>query len=131
MLDQHAAQTESCWPSASRQAMQAGGMMMPANPAAAVPIHLIAAPAVSPDGKSMAFEWAEDLWTASTDGGEAKRLVKNPGRDAYPKFTPDGKRIVFSSDRTGSMQVFSMDGPDDSAPDGSSTDGAEIATEKA
>jgi tricorn protease len=77
-------------------------------PPGAVPMEMIAAPAVSPDGKSMVFEWAEDLWTASTDGGEAKRLVENPGRDAYPRYTPDGKRVVFSSDRSGSMQVFSM-----------------------
>jgi tricorn protease len=73
-----------------------------------VPLRLISAPAVSPDGKSMAFEWDQDLWTASTDGGEAKRVVRNPARDAYPRFSPDGKRIVFSSDRSGSFQVFSV-----------------------
>jgi tricorn protease len=75
---------------------------------AAVPIHLISAPALSPDGKSMVFEWTDDLWTASSDGGEAKRLTSDPGRDVFPRFSPDGKRIVFSSDRSGSLQVFSM-----------------------
>lgn len=56
----------------------------------------------------MVFEWVNDLWTAPTDGGEAKRVVQHPGRDAYPLFSPDGKRIVFSSDRSGSFQIFSV-----------------------
>ncbi|MEO5912976.1 MAG: S41 family peptidase [Luteolibacter sp.] len=66
------------------------------------------APAVSADGKSMVFEWINDLWTASTDGGEAVCVEHNPARDTYPQFTPNGKRIVFSSGRTGSMQIFSI-----------------------
>ncbi len=56
----------------------------------------------------MVFEWIDDLWTASTEGGEAVRVVENPGREICPLFSPDGQRIVFSSDRTGSMQVFSI-----------------------
>lgn len=80
----------------------------PEIPGGATELHGIAAPAVSPDGKSMVFEWINDLWIASTDGGEAVRVERNPARDTYPLFTPDGKRIVFSSDRTGSMQVFSI-----------------------
>ncbi len=56
----------------------------------------------------MVFEWAEDLWTASVDGGEAKCIVQHPAHDAYPRFSPDGKRIIFSSNRSGSQQVYSM-----------------------
>lgn len=77
-------------------------------PDGVVPMELISAPAVSHDGKSMVFEWCQDLWTASTDGGEAKRVVNDPARDAYPRFTPDGTRIVFSSDRSGSFQIYSI-----------------------
>lgn len=77
-------------------------------PTGATEMHGVAAPAVSPDGKSMVFEWINDLWTASTEGGEAIRVEENSARDAHPLFTPDGKRIVFSSERTGSMQVFSI-----------------------
>lgn len=73
-----------------------------------VPMRLISAPALSPDGKAMVFEWCGDLWTAATAGGEAIRVVDDPARDAYPQFTPDGKRIVFSSERTGSLQLFSI-----------------------
>lgn len=70
-------------------------------------MRLISAPALSPDGKSMVFEWCDDLWIAPSEGGEAERVVDDAGRDAYPRFTPDGKRIVFSSDRGGSMEVYS------------------------
>jgi tricorn protease len=77
-------------------------------PADAVPIRLISAPTLSPDGTRMAFEWTGDLWTAPSDGGEAKRLTRDPGREVFPRFTPDGSRIVFSADRSGSLQVYSM-----------------------
>jgi tricorn protease len=68
----------------------------------------VTTPAVSPDGKAMVFEWLDDLWTASIKGGEAVRVEENPARDTVPQFTPDGKRIVFSSDRSGAMQIYSI-----------------------
>lgn len=68
----------------------------------------IAWPSLSPDGKMVAFEWLNDLWVAPSDGGAAVRIVGDGSRDAYPKFTPDGKRIVFSSERSGSAQVYSV-----------------------
>ena len=77
-------------------------------PAGATEMHGVSAPAVSADGKSMVFEWINDLWSAPTEGGEAIRVDAHAGRDTVPQFTPDGTRIVFSSDRTGSMQIFSI-----------------------
>lgn len=77
-------------------------------PSGAVEMQLISAPAVSTDGKMMVFEWINDLWTASTQGGEAICVESNPARESLPLFSPDGKRIVYSSDRTGSMQIFSI-----------------------
>lgn len=71
-------------------------------------MRLIGAPMISPDGKTVVFEWLSDLWQAPATGGEAVRVEANPGHDGFPRFTPDGKRIVFSSDRTGSQQVFSI-----------------------
>lgn len=90
------------------QVLMLGGLAASAAAEEITQLHLVSAPAVSPDGRSMVFEWIGDLWTASTEGGEAVRVVENPARDAYPLFSPDGKRIVFSSDRTGSMQIFSI-----------------------
>lgn len=71
------------------------------------PMVLLHGPALTPDGKAFAFEWDDDLWLASTKSGEAKRIIDAPGRDMFPRITPDGTRIVFTSDRSGSRQVYS------------------------
>ncbi len=75
---------------------------------AGTPMPLISAPALSPDGGEVVFEWREDLWIASSEGGQARRVVGTPGRDSHPRFSPDGKRIVFSSDRSGAVQLYSV-----------------------
>lgn len=79
-----------------------------ANEVGKQPISGLAWPALSPDGREIAFEWLNDLWIAPSVGGEAKRIVKHPAREAYPQFTPDGKRLVFSSERSGSAQIYSV-----------------------
>jgi tricorn protease len=63
---------------------------------------------LSPDGSLLAFRWANEIWTVPTAGGDAKRLTNHPARDGDPKFSPDGKRIAFVSNRTGSNQIFIM-----------------------
>jgi tricorn protease len=72
------------------------------------PIKLANNPALSPDGKTIAFDYAGDVWTVPVTGGIAKPLTSNPARDRQPKFSPDGKEIAFVSDREGSAQVFVM-----------------------
>ncbi len=79
-----------------------------ANAATRTELSDVTTPTVSPDGKAMVFEWLDDLWTAPIDGGEALRVEKHPARDSLPQFMPDGKRIVFSSNRSGAMQVYSI-----------------------
>lgn len=54
----------------------------------------------------VAFTYLGDIWTASTDGGDVRRLTVHTARDAYPRFSPDGKWIAFSSDRFGNLDVF-------------------------
>jgi len=71
-------------------------------------------PAVSPDGRDLIFEWRDDLWSASIEGGRATRLTAHPARDSYPQFSPDGKTIYFCSTRSGALQLFSM--PVDGGP---------------
>lgn len=64
--------------------------------------------ALSPDGETLVFEWLNDLWLASSKGGGAKRLVHDAARDAYPRFSADGERLIFSSERSGSLQIYSV-----------------------
>ncbi len=63
---------------------------------------------LSPDGKTLAFVWDNDLWSVSTEGGNATRLTTDSAKDTQPKFSPDGQRIAFVSDRTGSDQIYVM-----------------------
>ncbi len=59
------------------------------------------------DGK-VAFSYMGDIWIASEGGGGIVRLTANKARDLYPRFSPDGKTVAFSSDREGGMDVYTM-----------------------
>ncbi len=63
---------------------------------------------LSPDGKTLAFAWNNDLWSVSISGGSAARLTTDPARDSQPKFSPDGTQLAFVSDRSGSDQIYVM-----------------------
>src|SRR5438552_8569769 len=54
----------------------------------------------------IAFSYLGDIWTANEDGTGAQRLTDNRARDIYPRFSPDGKWIAFSSNRHGNNDVF-------------------------
>ncbi|HLA86157.1 MAG TPA: DPP IV N-terminal domain-containing protein, partial [Thermoguttaceae bacterium] len=79
------------------------------SPGAGDAIRLAGTPALSPDGRQLVFSWRGDLWLVSSDGGRARRLTSHPARDVMPAFSPDGKRLAFTSDRTGSPQIYVMD----------------------
>ena len=63
-------------------------------------------------GDTVAFVYAGDIWLASADGGDARRLTSDEGMEYFPKFSPDGRWIAFTGDYSGSRQVFviSVDG---------------------
>ena len=75
---------------------------------ARVPIKLASDPAVSPDGKQIAFFWRGDVWSASINGGAARQLTRHPAVDRQPAWSPDGKQIAFVSEREGGRQVWVM-----------------------
>ncbi len=54
----------------------------------------------------VAFTYLGDIWTADENGQNVKRLTVHKARDIYPRFSPDGKWIAFSSDRNGNLDVF-------------------------
>jgi tricorn protease len=52
------------------------------------------------------FSYLGDIWTAAEDGSNVHRLTDNRAREVYPRFSPDGKWIAFSSNRYGNNDVF-------------------------
>ncbi len=70
---------------------------------------------VSPDGKTIVFELLGDLYTLPIAGGAATRISSGPAFDSQPRWSPDGKRIVFLSDKSGAENVWLCD------PDGSNS----------
>jgi tricorn protease len=73
-------------------------------------------PAISPDGRTVAFSFQGDIWTVPVDGGRALRLTIHQAYESRPRFSPDGSRLVFASDRYGSDDLFVM-AADGSAPE--------------
>ena len=64
---------------------------------------------VSPDGRTIVFDLLGDIYTIPMGGGSAKRITSGSGFDGQPRFSPDGKSIVFVSDRTGSENLYLVD----------------------
>ena len=62
--------------------------------------------ALSPDGATLAFSWAGDIWTVPSTGGCATRLTVHPADDRYPVWSRDGEWLAFASDRHGAANVF-------------------------
>jgi tricorn protease len=54
----------------------------------------------------VAFTYLGDIWTADESGKNVQRITAHAGRDAYPRFSPDGRWIAFSSDRNGNLDVY-------------------------
>jgi tricorn protease len=54
----------------------------------------------------IAFTYLGDIWTADDNGQNVRRLTVHKARDVYPRFSPDGKWIAFSSDREGNLDVY-------------------------
>jgi Tol biopolymer transport system component len=64
---------------------------------------------VSPDGRTLVFDLVGDLYTLPIAGGKATRITEGMAFDGQPRFSPDGKRIVYVSDRTGSDNLWIAD----------------------
>ena len=63
-------------------------------------------PAISPDGKEIAFASGGDIWTAPTSGGEAHLLISDPADESRPLYSPDGTKLAFISTRTGLGDIY-------------------------
>ena len=67
-------------------------------------------PALSPDDTRVAFVTydREGIWTWDFARKKESRLTVSPGVDYLPRWTPDGRRIVFQSDRDGPLNMYSV-----------------------
>ncbi len=84
-------------------------------------------PSFSPDGRRIAFFLAErgpngDIRVVSSDGGQARRLTSDMRLGGMPVWTPDGRWIIFSSARGGSLTLWRI--PADGGQPESITTGA-------
>lgn len=68
----------------------------------------IVSPRISPDGRRVAFTALGDLWVGPA-GGEARRLTDDPFLETDPAWSRDGRYLLFSSDRAGSMDLWVRD----------------------
>ena len=65
-------------------------------------------PAISPDGKTIAFGYKGDIYKVDAGGGVATPLTLHNAQDMMPVWSRDGKQIAFASDRHGNFDVFVM-----------------------
>lgn len=61
---------------------------------------------ISPDGSTIVFTYKGDIFTVPSKGGEARQITSLGYYDTAPIWSPDGKNIVFSSNREGSFDLY-------------------------
>jgi Tol biopolymer transport system component len=64
---------------------------------------------ISPDGQTLVFDLMGDLYTVPVTGGKATAITKGLAYDVHPRYSPDGKKILFISDRSGADNVWYID----------------------
>ncbi len=64
---------------------------------------------VSPDGSTIVFEMLGDLYTLPVSGGKASQITRGSAFDSQPRYSPDGSKILFVSDRSGSENLWTLE----------------------
>ena len=64
---------------------------------------------VSPDGQSIVFDLMGDIYSIPIAGGTASQITKGLAYDVHPRYSPDGKSLLFISDKSGSDNIWTMD----------------------
>ena len=67
---------------------------------------LLRQPSIS--GTFVVFAYGGDLWIVDRGGGDARRLTSTPAVESDPHFSPDGRTIAFTSNRSGTAAVYTL-----------------------
>ncbi len=86
---------------------------------ALISLKRVGAPAISPDGRWVAFtvreaNWDEnnyhtEIWIADARTGDSRQLTSNKKSSASPVWAPDSTRLAFASDRDDKRQIYLID----------------------
>ena len=63
---------------------------------------------ISPDGQNIVFDMVGDIYVLPIGGGKAKPLRTGIAWEVQPRFSPDGKKILFTSDAGGGDNIWVM-----------------------
>src|ERR1051325_11288679 len=99
----------------------------------------VGAPVPSPDGKWVVFDCVDvdldantrisHLWIVPAGGGESRRLNQTPNQEERPRFSPDGKRLIWTSKATDPTQIWMCNfTPESGGLDGQPHQGTNIST---
>lgn len=82
-------------------------------------IPAVGSPRISPDGRRVAYtltradltrsDYDTDLWLVNTDGSHSLQLTRSKGDEEHPRWSPDGSRLAFLSDREGRSAIYVID----------------------
>ncbi len=62
--------------------------------------------AVSPTGKEVAFTFRGEIFVTSVEGGVTKRITNTPAQERNVSFSPDGKALIYASERGNSWKIY-------------------------
>ena len=57
---------------------------------------------------NIVFTYEDDLWLASADGSDVRRITRHDGSEIFAKFSPDGSQLAFTAEYDGGMDIYIM-----------------------